>query len=94
MMLSHRIEQWAEGFIATGRKEGRVEGRVEGRLEGEARVLARQLVRRFGELPAWAEARLNAACEADLERWKQHPSLLDCEPWTPPTPEEEASGQS
>ena len=32
--------------------------------------------------------------EADLERWKQHPSLLDCEPWTPPTPEEEASGQS
>ena len=69
IMLSQRIEQWAEGFIATGRKEGRVEGRVEGRLEGEARVLARQLVRRFGELPAWAEARLNAACEADLERW-------------------------
>ena len=32
--------------------------------------------------------------EADPERWKQHPSLLDCEPWTPPTPEEEASGQS
>ncbi len=65
IMLSQRIEQWAEGFIATGRKAGRVEGR----LEGEARVLARQLVRRFGELPAWADARLNAACEADLERW-------------------------
>ncbi|OLA23809.1 MAG: hypothetical protein BHW25_07175 [Faecalibacterium sp. CAG:82-related_59_9] len=32
--------------------------------------------------------------EADPERWKQHPSLLDCEPWTPPAPEEEASGQS
>ena len=32
--------------------------------------------------------------EADPERWKQRPSLLDCEPWTPPTPEEEASGQS
>ena len=32
--------------------------------------------------------------EADPERWKQHPSLLDCEPWTPSAPEEETSGQS
>lgn len=71
IMLSQRIEQWAEGFIATGRMEGRVEGRV----EGEARVLARLLVRRFGALPAWAEARLNAAGEAELARWTD--ALLD-----------------
>ena len=67
IMLSQRIEQWAEGFIATGRMEGRV--------EGEARVLARLLVRRFGALPAWAEARLNAAGEAELARWTD--ALLD-----------------
>ena len=38
-------------------------------LRGEARVLARTLTRRFGELPAWAEAHLNAATEAQLEAW-------------------------
>ena len=68
-MLSQRIEQWAEGYLATGRKEGRVEGRVEGRLEGEIGVLTRQLARRFGALPAWAENRLNAATEQALAEW-------------------------
>ena len=75
IMLSQRIEQWAEGYIATGRMEGRMEGRTEGRMEGEARVLARQLARRFGVLPAWAEARLNAAGEAELLRWSE--AVLD-----------------
>lgn len=65
IMLSQRIEQWAEGYIASSR----VEGRMEGRAEGEARVLERLLTRRFGLLPAWAEARLNAAGEAELEQW-------------------------
>ena len=27
---------------------------------------------------------------AELERWKQRPSILDCEPWTPPAPEPDA----
>ena len=63
IMLSQRIEQWAEGYIATGR------------MEGEARVLARLLARRFGVLPEWAEARLNAAGEAELLRWSE--AVLD-----------------
>ena len=29
------------------------------------------------------------AYAAEPERWHQHPSLLDCEPWTPPTEESE-----
>ena len=66
-MLSQRIEQWAEVYIATGR--------MEGRMEGEARALARQLARRFGVLPEWAEARLNAAGEAELLRWSE--AVLD-----------------
>lgn len=61
IMLSQRIEKWAEGYIASGR--------VEGRMEGESRVLERQLTRRFGPLPAWAEGRLNTAGEAELEQW-------------------------
>jgi len=73
IMLSQRIEQWAEGYLATGRKEGRKEGhkegRVEGRLEGEIGVLTRQLTRRFGALPTWAENRLNAATEEALAEW-------------------------
>lgn len=60
-MLSQRIEQWAEGYLATGR--------MEGRLEGEIGVLTRQLTRRFGALPTWADTRLNAATEQDLAQW-------------------------
>jgi predicted transposase YdaD len=69
IMLSQRIEQWAEGYLAAGRKEGRLEGRSEGRLEGEIAVLARLLTRRFGALPTWADTRLNAATEQDLAHW-------------------------
>lgn len=69
LMLSQRIEKWAEGYLATGRKEGRLEGRVEGRLEGEVAVLARLLTRRFGQLPAWARARLDSATETELGHW-------------------------
>ena len=29
------------------------------------------------------------AYAAEPERWHQHPSLLDCEPWTPPAEESE-----
>ena len=69
IMLSQRIEQWAEGYLAAGRKEGRLEGRSEGRLEGEIAVLARLLTRRFGALPTWADTRLNAATKQDLAQW-------------------------
>lgn len=65
IMLSQRIEQWAEGYLAIGRTEGRMEGR----LEGEIGVLTRQLTRRFGALPTWAENRLNAATEEALAEW-------------------------
>ena len=61
IMLSQRIEQWAEGYLAAGR--------MEGRLEGEIGVLTRLLSRRFGPLPSWAETRLNAATEQALADW-------------------------
>ena len=58
IMLSQRIEQWAEGYLAADRKEGR--------LEGEIGVLSRLLTRRFGPLPTWAETRVHAATEQAL----------------------------
>lgn len=32
---------------------------------------------------------MKEAFEAEPERWKNTPSILDCEPWAPPAPEEE-----
>lgn len=36
---------------------------------------------------------LNDAYNAEPERWSAHPSILDCEPWTPPAPEPDAETQ-
>ena len=41
----------------------------EGRQEGQAELLIRQLTRRFGQLPNWAETRVNKAKSAQLEKW-------------------------
>ncbi len=40
---------------------------------------------------AAAASYLDDAYHSDPARWKNLPSILDCEPWTPPVPEEEAS---
>ncbi|MBV2262231.1 MAG: DUF4351 domain-containing protein [Thauera sp.] len=61
--------------IKRGLEKGLEQGLRRGREEGQTRVLARQLTRRFGTLPAWAEARLNAATEQDLDRWTD--AILD-----------------
>jgi hypothetical protein len=51
------------------RELGLKEGRQEGRKEGELNVLLRQLRARFGELPAAALARIQAADTAEVEQW-------------------------
>ena len=61
--------------INKGLLQGRLEGRLEGRQEEAARLLRRQLVRRFGALPAEAEAQLAAAGLETLERWAEQ--ILD-----------------
>ena len=71
--VSAEIRAWFEDYQqklrAEERKEGRKEGRDEGRTEGERILLLRQLRARFGELPAAAVARVEAADVALLERW-------------------------
>jgi hypothetical protein len=63
--VSAEIRAWYE----IHQQKLRDEGRDAGRREGERRVLLRQLRARFGELPAAAVARVEAADVAELERW-------------------------
>jgi len=58
-----------ETAILEGEERGKAIGRAEGRIEGEAKLLVRQLSRRFGQLPKWAESRINKAEPAQLENW-------------------------
>jgi predicted transposase YdaD len=55
---------WREGQTA-----GRAAGLVEGHKQGEFHLLSRLLRQRFGELPAWANSRLQQASVEQLERW-------------------------
>ncbi|HWN67242.1 MAG TPA: hypothetical protein VNM90_06355 [Haliangium sp.] len=63
-MKTHHYEfqsEWARRAAAEGRKEGL--------KEGQQKVLSKLLGRKFGELPDWAQQRLRAASDADIERW-------------------------
>ncbi|MGD0960538.1 MAG: cytosolic protein, partial [Methylomonas sp.] len=61
--------RYVTSFERLAMEEGMEKGREEGRLEGEIILLKKLMVRRFGELPAWAEEKLTAASEQDVERW-------------------------
>lgn len=50
-------------------RRGKQEGKVEGRLEGAAELLAALIVRKFGEVPEWAQTCMAQADEATLNRW-------------------------
>lgn len=71
--MSAEIRAWFEDYEKKLRTEAsteaRKEGIKEGIKEGERNSLLRILRVRFGELPAVAVARIEAADMADLERW-------------------------
>lgn len=73
------IRKGLQQGLEEGRKKGKEEGiRVgvqKGILRGKAALLKHLLVRRFGELPSWAEERLEAAEAMQLERWSDR--ILD-----------------
>ena len=48
-------------------KRGLEEGNQEGRQEGELTLLRRMIQKRFGDLPAWAEAKLPTQSALELE---------------------------
>ncbi|QXP84031.1 DUF4351 domain-containing protein [Methylococcus sp. Mc7] len=82
-MLAERVVEWTEKWKQQGLQQGLQEGRQEGIQEGlqqgialgEITLLRRQLTRRFGPLPAWAEARLAQASTEQCEAWADR--LLD-----------------
>jgi hypothetical protein len=63
--VSAEIRAWFEDY----QHKLRSEERKEGRKEWERSLRLRLLRSRFGELPAAAVARIEAADIADLERW-------------------------
>ncbi|TCO80508.1 hypothetical protein EV699_114155 [Plasticicumulans lactativorans] len=60
-MLAERVQIWVKPWIE--------QGLLQGRREGASLLLCTLLRRRFGDLPEWADARLNAADEAQLGHW-------------------------
>jgi hypothetical protein len=67
--MSAEIRAWFEDYEKKLCTEASTEARKEGIKEGERNSLLRLLRVRFGELPAVAVARIEAADMADLERW-------------------------
>jgi len=55
--------------LQQGLTNGISQGISQGVFQGELAVLRRQLTLRFGPLPIWAEAKLNAAGQSQLEAW-------------------------
>jgi hypothetical protein len=62
-MLTERVLDWTQQW--------KQEGRMEGRMEEAFAILNKLLRRRFGELPAWAVARLGQADAGQLEAWAE-----------------------
>ncbi len=66
-----------QSIFAKGEAKGRAEGKAEGEAKGEAKgevkgkadSLKHLLTRRFGPLPKWATARIDAASIAQLDAW-------------------------
>lgn len=56
-------------FERHGIEQGLLQGREEGTLIGERRFLTKLLHKRFGELPDWAQQRIEEADETQLARW-------------------------
>jgi predicted transposase YdaD len=56
-------------------ERGLAEGEAKGKAEGELKVLQAQMNKRFGELPRWAQERLERATTEQLETWSL--KLLD-----------------
>jgi len=72
-MLEQTIERWfdeaTQKGLQQGLQQGLQKGRQEGRQEGLAKAVALQVQLRFGTVPAWAQARLDEATEAQLIAW-------------------------
>jgi predicted transposase/invertase (TIGR01784 family) len=78
-MLAENIENMIleskKEALKEGRKEGIKEGLKEGMKQGGAMMLKAMLASRFGPVPGWASAKIDAATADELAQWGTH--LLD-----------------
>jgi flagellar biosynthesis/type III secretory pathway protein FliH len=63
------LEQGIERGIEKGIEKGIEEGMQRGVMQGEVRLIERLLKKRFGDLPAWVDRRLQMATESELATW-------------------------
>jgi predicted transposase YdaD len=78
MILESKKEALKEGRkegLQEGIKEGLKEGLKEGMKQGGAMMLKAMLASRFGPVPGWASAKIDAATADELAQWGTH--LLD-----------------
>ena len=64
-------------YVTSWERMGIEKGREEGLLRGKATVLKRLIDRRFGEVPEWAEQRMEGATSEELDLWIDR--VLDAE---------------
>jgi hypothetical protein len=72
MAIDRHLQEQRGSFMSTAEKlrvEGLARGLERGRVEGRVEALRRLLIRRFGPLPASAEAQLVAASQPELDQW-------------------------
>jgi predicted transposase YdaD len=58
-----------QSIFAEGKAKGEAEGEAKGEAKGKAMTLKRLLKRRFARVPTWAEQRIDAAPEAQVDAW-------------------------
>lgn len=58
-----------QSIFAEGEAKGEAEGEAKGEAKGKAMTLKRLLKRRFARVPTWAEQRIDAAPEAQVDAW-------------------------
>ena len=60
-----------------GRQEGRQEGEIRGEIKGETQALTKLLKLKFGDLPAWVEAKIDQANKTQLDQWVERILFVD-----------------
>ena len=74
-LLWAELQQYEEKrvmqYVTSVERIGIRKGLQQGLQRGESRLLRRLLIQRFGELPAWAEAKLQEAALEQLEVWSE-----------------------
>ena len=66
------IERLArEEGVELGVQQGMQQGMRQGVQQGQAKMLANLLKQRFGELPSWAQSKLDSGTDAQLEAWSR-----------------------